>query len=156
MPHRAIPRLNRTRAKTLRQSMTDAEQRLWYRLRAHRLSGASFRRQFPIGRYIVDFVCLETQLVVEGDGPVHDEQVEQDHYRSEVIESYGFRVLRVGNDEVINDLSTVLARIEAASGPDRSPLSRARERVRAKRAGEGILPIGHPPRGTDTKRGTND
>ena len=65
--HRPVVRFQRTRAKALRSEMTDAEQRLWSALRGHRLSGLSFRRQTPIGRFIVDFVCHERYLIIEVD-----------------------------------------------------------------------------------------
>ena len=62
-------------AKTLRSKQTEAEQRLWYHLRAHRFLGLKFKRQKPMGRYIVDFVCLEQRLIIEIDGGQHTEQV---------------------------------------------------------------------------------
>ena len=113
MPHRAIPRLNRTRAKTLRQSMTDAEQRLWYRLRAHRLSGASFRRQFPIGRYIVDFVCLDARVIVELDGGQHADSI-KDAARDGWLRSQGFKVLRFWNNDVLSNTNGVVQTIADA------------------------------------------
>ena len=113
MPHRAIPRLNRTRAKTLRQSMTDAEQRLWYRLRAHRLSGASFRRQFPIGRYIVDFVCLDARVIVELDGGQHADSI-KDAARDGWLRSQGSKVLRFWNNDVLSNTNGVVQTIADA------------------------------------------
>ena len=65
-------------AKTLRTNQTEAEQRLWYRLRAHRFMGLKFKRQKPMGHYIVDFVCVEQRLIIEVDGGQHAEQVAYD------------------------------------------------------------------------------
>jgi very-short-patch-repair endonuclease len=75
----------RENAKSLRTHMTDAEAQLWYRLRAHRFMGLKFKRQKPIGRYIVDFVCLEQFLVIELDGGQHMEQAGWDRERDEYL-----------------------------------------------------------------------
>jgi very-short-patch-repair endonuclease len=71
--HRPVAELNRLRAKSMRTEMTDTERALWMRLRAHRLDGLRFRRQTPIGPYIVDFVCHDRRLVIELDGGQHAE-----------------------------------------------------------------------------------
>jgi very-short-patch-repair endonuclease len=68
-------------AKALRSNQTDAEQRLWYHLRAHRFMGLKFKRQKPIGRYIVDFVCMERRLIIELDGGQHAEQLGYDQQK---------------------------------------------------------------------------
>jgi very-short-patch-repair endonuclease len=103
---------------------------LWEAIRDRRLAGLKFRRQRPFGPFVVDFVCVEVRLVVELDGPIHDDQIEQDAYRTEVIESYGFRVLRIRNDEVIHNLPTVLDRIvNAANATTSPPLLRTGEGV---------------------------
>ncbi|MEO8408867.1 MAG: endonuclease domain-containing protein, partial [Oxalobacteraceae bacterium] len=60
-------------AKTLRANQTDAEQQLWYHLRAHRFMNLKFKRQKPLGRYIADFLCLELRLIIEIDGGQHAE-----------------------------------------------------------------------------------
>jgi very-short-patch-repair endonuclease len=97
----------RDHAKVLRTNMTDAERRLWYHLRAHRFSGYKFKRQIPIGRYIVDFVCLAERLVIEVDGGQHaDNQL--DLRRTQWLEDQGFRVLRFWNNEVLNNTDGVL------------------------------------------------
>ncbi|MDR6841744.1 endonuclease domain-containing protein [Pseudoxanthomonas sacheonensis] len=98
-------------AKRMRQSATDAEAKLWRNLRAGRLAGYKFRRQQPIGRYIVDFVCFEQQLVVEVDGGQHVEAQLSDALRTEWLESEGFRVLRFWNDDVLLRTDLVLAEI---------------------------------------------
>ena len=71
MPHRSVPPAHRQFGKTMRQAMTQAEARLWLRLRKPGIAGLRFRRQAPIGPYIVDFVCPQHGLIVEGDGGQH-------------------------------------------------------------------------------------
>ena len=100
-------------ARLLRKNMTDAERRLWYKLRYRQL-GHKFRRQSPIGRYIVDFVCFEKKLVVELDGGPHSQKVDKDELRSDWLRSQGFRVLRFWNHEVFEDLDPVLEVIWSA------------------------------------------
>ena len=103
-------------ARRLRSAMTDAEQRLWYHLRGRRFVGAKFRRQMPLGKYIVDFVCLEQRLVLELDGGQHAEQTSADQVRDEWLQACGFRVLRFWNNEVMDNLPGVLARIARELG----------------------------------------
>jgi very-short-patch-repair endonuclease len=92
------------RARELRRDMNEAEKRIWYRVRANRLGGHRFRRQYPMGQYIVDFVCLRSRLVVEIDGETHgDDRAERnDARRAAWIEARGFRVMRLWNDYVLN------------------------------------------------------
>ncbi|WP_200932404.1 endonuclease domain-containing protein [Pseudorhodoferax sp. Leaf267] len=78
--------------KTLRQNMTEAEQRLWYHLRAHRMAGQKFRRQQPIGPYTVDFVHFGARLIVEADGGQHADSP-RDAVRDAWLRSQGFEVL---------------------------------------------------------------
>lgn len=80
------------RAKALRGNQTEAEHRLWYFLRAHRLMDMKFKRQKPIGRYIVDFVCDEHQLIIEVDGGQHQENVEYDQCRDTFLREQGYTV----------------------------------------------------------------
>ena len=103
----------RNRARELRRDLTQAEALLWDRLRGGQLSGWKFRRQHPIGRFIVDFYCAEAGLVVEVDGGVHREQAEYDAVRTEMLEAEGYRVIRFGNHEIVEDLDGVLGRIMA-------------------------------------------
>ncbi|MFO1399371.1 MAG: endonuclease domain-containing protein [Burkholderiales bacterium] len=120
-----------SRPRRLRQTQTDAEAALWWRLRGRRLAGCKFRRQFPIGRYIVDFVCLEAQLVVELDGGQHAEQSAYDDCRTRFLASLGFEVRRYWNDDVLLRTHTVVADILSALGaphPDPLPASGERER----------------------------
>jgi len=81
-------------AKSLRINQTDAEQRLWYHLRAHRFMDLKFKRQKPMGRYVVDFVCMERRLIVEIDGGQHTEQVAYDQQRDAWLRGEGYTVLR--------------------------------------------------------------
>ena len=103
------------RARALRKSMSDAERKLWRGLRARRIDGARFRRQHPIGRYIVDFVCLEQRLVVEVDGGQHteDEHIAADARRDRWLESEGYRVMRVSTTDVYSNIDGVLDTIWA-------------------------------------------
>jgi very-short-patch-repair endonuclease len=88
--------------------MTDAERRLWGQLRSRQVAGVKFRRQAPIGNYIVDFVSFERRLVIELDGGQHAERVEYDERRTCWLNSQGFRVLRFWNHRVFEDLEAVL------------------------------------------------
>ncbi len=111
------------RARKLRRASTDAERRLWYALRNRQISGHKFRRQHPIGPYIVDFVCPAKKLVVELDGSQHLRSVDYDNKRTAEIAREGFRVIRFWNNEVLSNLDGVLRAIEAnlmsGSGTDR-------------------------------------
>ena len=98
-------------AKILRTNQTEAEQRLWYHLRAHRFMGLKFKRQKPMGRYIVDFVCVEHRIIIELDGGQHSEQVTYDHQRDAWLRSQGYTVLRFWNNEVMQQLEDVLEQI---------------------------------------------
>jgi very-short-patch-repair endonuclease len=104
----------RDRAKALRRSMTDAERRLWYHLRKRHLTGVKFKRQCPIGPYIVDFVALNAWLVVEVDGGQHVEDMAYDAERTRLLERQGFRVLRFWNDECLKQTQAVLDQIDQA------------------------------------------
>jgi len=103
--------MSRDRARELRRNMTDAERALWRHLRRKQVAGRRFRRQQPIGEYIVDFACLEKKLVVEVDGGQHAEE-ERDAARTRWLEGRGYRVLRFWNTEVLGQMDSVLAAIE--------------------------------------------
>ena len=108
---------SRNFAKSLRQSMTDAEQLLWRHLRAHRLNGEKFRRQQPLGPYIVDFVHFSARLIVEADGGQHNSST-RDTQRDAWLEQQGFTILRFWNNEILNNTDAVLAVIfDAVSRP---------------------------------------
>ncbi len=100
-----------SRPRNLRRNQTMAEEQLWERLRNGRLKGHKFRRQVPLGRFIVDFSCYDARLVIEVDGGQHAERTEEDTARAGWLESRGFRVLRFWNHEVIKNVEGVLARI---------------------------------------------
>jgi very-short-patch-repair endonuclease len=123
-PNWRVSKKLRGRAKALRLDMTDAERIIWRALRAHRLNGAAFRRQAPIGAYIVDFVCHAAKLVIELDGGQHFEskQIVHDTRRREYLATQGYRVLRFNNLEVIKNKSGVLETIAAAIGNAAFPL----------------------------------
>jgi len=98
--------------------MTDAERRLWYAVRARRFESMAFRRQAPIGPFIVDFFCPEHRLIVELDGGQHgtDEALRYDAERSEWLAANGYRVMRFWNRDVLADFDGVLERIREAVG----------------------------------------
>jgi adenine-specific DNA-methyltransferase len=103
-------------ARILRQSQTDVERKLWYALRDRRLNAAKFRRQQPIGPYVVDFVCFDLRLVIELDGSQHakPEMIAADTARTEFLESERFRVLRFWNQEILENFDGVLEAIFVA------------------------------------------
>ena len=109
-----LPRIVRRKAtvrqaRALRRATPPIEQKLWRILRDRRLEGLKFRRQIPLGRYVVDFVCLRHRLIVEADGPLHDPG--HDAERDAWLRSQGFRVLRFANHEVNSRDWEVLRRI---------------------------------------------
>ena len=108
-------------ARELWARETDAEDLLWKSLRGRRLGGLKFRRQHPIGPFVVDFFCVERRLAIELDGEVHDEQQEHDAEREALLVSAGFRVIRFTNEAVQKQLSTVLASIQAAAREEPTP-----------------------------------
>jgi very-short-patch-repair endonuclease len=106
-------RIAHLRSRRLRRDQTDAEAKLWSRLRNAGLNGAKFRRQFPIGEFIADFCCPESRLVIELDGGQHAERVHRDEWRSALLARDGYRVVRFWNEEIVNNLDGVLQRIVA-------------------------------------------
>jgi very-short-patch-repair endonuclease len=102
-------------ARQLRKSQTSAERRLWRALRNRSLARWKFRRQEPIDRYIVDFVCVSARLVVEVDGATHStaDELRHDARRTKVLEACGFHVMRVGNSDIYSNLDGVLETILA-------------------------------------------
>jgi very-short-patch-repair endonuclease len=101
-------------ARTLRQNLTDAEQRLWSRLRRRQLDGCRFRRQAPLGPYVVDFACLAARLVIAVDGGEHSRRAENDAARSSWLEANGFHVLRFWTNEVLGNSKGVQETIRRA------------------------------------------
>ena len=109
--HRPVSKLHRGRAKALRKEMTNAERFLWFMLRGHRLASLSFRRQVPIGPYIVDFVSQQHRLIIEIDGGQHAAEQTRDQQRDEWLGSKGYQVLRFWNSEVLRNRPGVLQTI---------------------------------------------
>ncbi|MEK6699215.1 MAG: DUF559 domain-containing protein [Nitrospirota bacterium] len=111
-------------ARSLRKRSTDAERLLWKHLRLRGLSGCKFRRQQPIGEYIVDFVCFEKRVVIELDGGQHTEQVDYDEKRSAWLRKRGYRILRYWNHNVLKSPDVVTSHIlKELEGLPPSPLS---------------------------------
>jgi 2-isopropylmalate synthase len=139
----------RSRARTMRAAPTDAELRLWRLLRDRRLNGIKFRRQVPVGPYIVDFLCVGAKLIVEADGFQHAES-RRDTARDAYLASRGWNVLRFWNNKVFLNrdgvLETILAHAQGRQGKPSSGASRhlppegkgipfsAREKVDARSA----------------------
>ncbi len=105
-------------ARRLRRSQTDAERMLWFRLRDRRLRGMKFRRQVPIDRYVVDFRCEASRLIIEVDGGQHDVRKSEDAERTAALEARGYLVLRFWNHEVIQNVDGVLETIINTVSPD--------------------------------------
>ncbi len=96
------------RAKQLHRNMTEAEAKLWKHLRAHRMDDVHFRNQHAIGNYIVDFCAPRRKLIIELDGSQHLEQEEYDEERTGFLKSKGYKVLRFWNNDVMNNIDSVL------------------------------------------------
>ena len=100
-----------SKARQLRKQSTDAERLLWSKLRDRGLMNCKFRRQFPTGGYIVDFVCRQHNLIIEIDGGQHADQQDYDAVRTEWLRSQGFNVLRFWDNDVLTQLESVLESI---------------------------------------------
>ena len=125
-------------ARKLRRASTDAEAKLWRYLRNRRLDGAKFVRQFPIGPYVADFACRDLRLAIELDGGQHNDMV--DAPRTEVIEGFGYRIIRFWNNEVFENLEGVIDAIQRELAIARNtPLSGGRG------LGEGVPPYPERP-----------
>jgi very-short-patch-repair endonuclease len=111
-----IPVFRRNVAKRLRADETTAEKALWWVLRRIPMMGTHFRRQVPIGPYVVDIACMSARLVIEVDGPSHsfDDQIVKDARRTAFLEAEGYKVLRFGNAEALGSVDAVLDTIYAA------------------------------------------
>jgi len=106
----------------MRHAPVVTERLLWDLLRDRRLSGLKFRRQVPLGRYIADFVCLRHRLIIEADGPVHEDSL-HDQQRDAWLSSRNFRVMRFLNKDIQNDPDAVLSKILNACAAHPSPLA---------------------------------
>jgi very-short-patch-repair endonuclease len=134
------PSLQKGRARKLRENQTDVENKLSSRLRGRQLSDVKFRRQRPIGPFIVDFCCVERGLVVELDGGQHAERSDVDERRTRILERFGYRVLRFWDSEVLSNLHGMLERIsEALEGPHPRPLPHRALRGRGDRIKSGRI-----------------
>jgi very-short-patch-repair endonuclease len=102
------------RAGELRHVMTSAEKKLWEYLRERKVLGARFRRQHPVGEFIVDFFCYEAMLAIEVDGSVHENstQAERDVERTRILNDRGIQVLRFLNEEVLSNPEGVIEEIK--------------------------------------------
>ncbi|HEU0297907.1 MAG TPA: endonuclease domain-containing protein [Longimicrobium sp.] len=108
-------------AKEHRQDPTSAEAVLWSALRRQQLGGLPFRRQHPVGRFILDFYCPRKKLCVELDGSSHDGREADDQARTDALALLKIHVVRFRNDEVLQDLPSVLRRIEEVVSQCSSP-----------------------------------
>jgi very-short-patch-repair endonuclease len=110
---RNVPPYLKELRRQFRTQSTPSEAHLWKCLRRSRLGGFKFRRQHPIGRFVVDFCCVRKRLIIELDGDVHNEELQSryDLNRDEILQGLGYRILRFRNEEVASSLDSVLARI---------------------------------------------
>ncbi len=121
---RQVPASQVKHAKSMRLAMTEPECKLWKAMRRRMpLEGTHFRRQVPIGPYIVDFCCLSAKLIVEVDGNQHgtEDAQRRDAIRTNALEAQGFRVLRFSNAAIYTELTSVLDTIAAAMPPFPNP-----------------------------------
>jgi len=109
-----LPEDLRIWAREMRCTMTDAEALLWKLIRNRRIAGAKFRRQHPIGRYILDFYCDEKQLAIELDGGQHTDTVRYDERRDAWLRAQGIEVLRFWNNQVLTETEEVMETIYRA------------------------------------------
>jgi len=128
------------KAKRLRRELTDAERKLWSILRNSQIEGAKFRRQQPIGPFIVDFVCQERRLIVEADGGQHADNA-GDVRRTAFLKGKGYRLMRFWNNEILSNLEGVSILIAAAIATPH-PARALRESPSPSR-GEGICGAPH-------------
>ncbi|MBN2031041.1 endonuclease domain-containing protein [bacterium] len=98
-------------ARKLRKNSTDAERLLWHHLRGKRFNHLKFRRQQPIGPYIVDLICFEKRLIIEVDGSQHNENQKKDLIRTQWLNNEGYQVIRFWNHEVLQNSTDVLEEI---------------------------------------------
>ncbi|HJU30174.1 MAG TPA: DUF559 domain-containing protein [Hyphomicrobiaceae bacterium] len=127
-------------ARGMRRRQTEAEARLWLRLRNRQLAGLKFRRQVPRGRYVADLVCDEAMLIVEVDGSQHWDREAEDKLRTAYLQGLGYLVLRFWNVDVLQHTDRVLDHILEVATGRRDVLSSGSSR---KRASTGhVLPKG--------------
>ena len=115
-----MPALRTTIARYMRRTMNQTEWRVWDRLRGRKVGGWKFRRQHPIGPYFVDFYCPSARLIVEINGPAHDEDARwaYDQRRNAWLEAEGYRLIRIPVEDVDEDLDGVVDAILGALTAD--------------------------------------
>ena len=112
-------------ARTLRKSETDTERKIWQLLRSRNLNGAKFRRQHPIGPYVIDFICINEKLIIELDGSQHQQQQTHDAQRTMFLQQAGYRVIRFWDNDVLLQTESVMQVIfEALGNPSPQPSPR--------------------------------
>ena len=134
--------VTRSRARQLRRNPTDVERLLWQKLRLWQVDGSKFRRQQPVGRYIVDFVCLEKRLIVEVDGGQHAHQGDYDKERDSWLREQGFVVLRFWNNHLLENINGVMEMIteNLQSTPYLNPSPQGGRRRMRKSRQDGSVP----------------
>ena len=145
-------------ARRLRQSQTEAERKLWVRVRDRGLGGLKFPRQHSIGPFIADFCCTEAKVIVELDGGHHALKKESDTARTKFLEAHGYRVLRFWDNEVLSSIDSVLQRILSTlgvgHGPSPYPLPKGERGSKGKRGSERPIRMKpSPQRGEGKARG---
>jgi very-short-patch-repair endonuclease len=110
---RGAPASGFFKAQSLRENSTEAEVYLWERLKSNQFQGLKFRRQHPIGIYIVDFYCHQNRLIIEIDGGYHNtlEQIEKDKERTSFLVFQGLKVIRFTNEQLLTEIDAVLEKI---------------------------------------------
>jgi very-short-patch-repair endonuclease len=116
-------RQNVPAARDLRVHQTATEEVLWEALRNRRLEGLKFRRQHPVGPFVLDFCCPACRLGIELDGAVHAAQAENDAEQESLLSTAGYRILRFPNEAIRDNLPAVLAAIRAAAASELTPLA---------------------------------
>lgn len=116
----SLKRGNPKRPRQLRRASTRAESVFWNAVRNRQIDGAKFRRQWPVGKFVADFCCVQALLIVEIDGGQHDEN-KRDEIRTAALEKSGYRVIRFWNNEVLENMAGVLENLRTALAADPSP-----------------------------------
>jgi very-short-patch-repair endonuclease len=133
-----INQFKRATARRLRKGATDAENKLWRRLKHLEMRGTHFRRQMPIGDFVVDFACPAARLVIEVDGSQHreDETLVRDEKRTRWLESQGYRVLRFWNNDIARNVNDVMEAIYAGLYGSGTAEPRVLKHLRHRRTGK--------------------
>lgn len=126
-----MKRSNIEKCRILRKNQTDAENKLWYKLRNRQLDGVKFRRQFSVGKYIIDFYSAQHKLGIEIDGGQHydDKGIKKDAQRTNELAKVDIKIIRFNNLEVLNNIEGVCETILNAITPHLNPLPRRGEEI---------------------------